>query len=98
MKTNTHDIDDWLAAEGGDEEWKAAVRRLHQRARDRGDIVVVYRNSDFGGPGLGDVKITTYGSAASQLEAAQFPDGPPATLPDIGGEINWRYQLEGELR
>lgn len=93
------DLEQFIADNAdGDDGWADAVRRLVARAHGRGDIVVVYRNSDLGHPDLGTTKITTYGSADSQLEVAQFPDGPPHTLPDMGGEINWRYTLEGQLQ
>ena len=36
----------------------------------------------------------SFGSPAAQLET----DHPPQTLPDIGGAINWRYQLIGTYR
>lgn len=56
----------------------------------RGDGAAVYRNQDMGNRDLGQVTVASYGSPAAQLETAE----PPATLPDIGGVIGWRYQLE----
>ncbi len=57
----------------------------------RGDGAAVYVNEDLGHSDLGRVQVVSYGSAAAQLEVAD----PPVTLPDIGGRINWRYQLHG---
>lgn len=60
----------------------------------RGDGAAVYENHDLGHPEVGHVQITSYGSSAAQLET----DEPPSRLPDIGGQINWRYQLIGTYR
>lgn len=60
----------------------------------RGDGIACYENQDMGHPGLGDRKFCSYGSSAAQLET----DTPPERLPDIGGEINWRYTLIGVHR
>jgi hypothetical protein len=57
---------------------------------DRGDGAAIYRNHDLGHPDVGMPKIVSYGSKMAQLEVAK----PPEQLPDIGGEINWRFQLE----
>lgn len=65
-----------------------------QRWFDRGDGVAVYENHDLGHPELGHRKFLSYGSADAQLET----DEPPERLPDIGGAINWRYQLVGVYR
>ena len=67
-------------------------QRIGQRAFDRGDVLVVYINDDLSHPDLGLTQVCSYGSAESMLERTQFPE-PPTTLPDIGGAINWRYQL-----
>ncbi len=91
MKTYTREeLDDLLSQqdlliEAGDtiERWIA-----------RGDGVAVYRNAELGHPNLGHVQIVSFGSKDAQLET----DFPPTTLPDIGGSINWRYQLEGAYR
>ena len=56
---------------------------------ERGDGVAVYVNHDLGHRDLGLRKFVSYGSPAAQLGT----DDPPQTLPDIGGDINWRYQL-----
>jgi hypothetical protein len=56
---------------------------------ERGDGCAIYRNEDLGHSELGHIKFVSFGGPKSQLEV---PD-PPKTLPDIGGEINWRYQL-----
>lgn len=63
----------------------------------RGDGVAVYEDADLSSPGLGDWKVTSYGSAAAQLET----DTPPMRLPDgVGGPgaINWRFVLVGTYR
>jgi hypothetical protein len=62
-----------------------------QRWLDRGDGAAVYENHDLGHPDAGMPKIVSYGSPAAQLEMAF----PPERLPDIGGEIGWRYVLIG---
>lgn len=82
----------------GDREWVEAIRVLGVRAHDRGDGLAVYVNQDLGHPELGDWQVVSYGSEASQLPV-EPEDGsgslsmPPTTLPDMGGRINWRYQL-----
>lgn len=63
----------------------------------RGDGVAVYEDRDLSSPGLGDWKVTSFGSAAAQLET----DQPPMHLPDgVGGEnaVNWRFVLVGTYR
>jgi hypothetical protein len=65
-----------------------------QRWLDRGDGVAVYENKDLGHPDLGHRKFASYGSPAAQLEAEEAPE----RLPDIGGQINWRYALVGTVR
>lgn len=104
--TPTLSLDDFWAivetqSEGPDDiyqaQYVAKVGELLGRVAARADFICVYRNEDFGSPDLGLLQITTYGSPASQIEESQFPDGPPIRLPDIGGAINWRYQLVGIL-
>ena len=75
-----------------DRYYAEAYTRLAVRAFERGDVLLVYVNDDLGHPDLGLTQVCSYGSAASQIEARQFPE-PPSTMPDIGGNINWRYQL-----
>lgn len=60
----------------------------------RGDGIAVYENHDLGHPDAGAWKPVSYGSPSAQLETGD----PPRTLPDIGGQINWRYQLIGTYR
>jgi hypothetical protein len=60
----------------------------------RGDGCAVYRNEALDSSNLGHRKFTSFGSPAAQLEG----DEPPTRLPDIGGQINWPYQLEGVCR
>lgn len=56
----------------------------------RGDGAAIYRNHDLSSSYVGDVQIVSFGSPFAQLEV----DEPPQRLPDIGGAINWQYQLE----
>lgn len=86
-----HDPDD----PDGNISYEENVGAFVSKVTGRGDLIAVYRNEDMGHPDLGLLQITSYGSTACQLERAQFPDGPPSTLPDIGGAINWRFQLMG---
>ena len=60
----------------------------------RGDGLAVYVNQALDSADLGSIQVTSYGSSSAMLET----DEPPVTLPDIGGSINWRYQLEGTYR
>lgn len=84
------DILDEIA--GNDLKWRAEVRAQCDRWLARGDSILVYENQEFGHPDMGSRQITSYGSHAAMLEADRFPQ-PPMTLPDIGSQINWRYQL-----
>lgn len=61
---------------------------------ERGDGVAIYRNEDLGHPHLGHRQFVSYGSPEAQIVDAF----PPTRMPDIGGAINWRYQLEGTYR
>lgn len=70
------------------------VIRLVSRWVDRGDGAAVYENHELGHPDLGAPKIASFGSPAAQLET----DDPPKRLPDIGNQINWRYQLVATYR
>lgn len=56
---------------------------------ERGDGVAIYENHDLSHPDLGCCKIVSFGSPEAQLETT----APPARLPDIGGQVNWRYAL-----
>jgi hypothetical protein len=62
----------------------------------RGDGCAIYRNEDLGHPEQGHLKFVSFGGPEAQLEVPE----PPKQMPDIGDEINWRYQLldtyEGE--
>jgi hypothetical protein len=68
--------------------------RIIQAWFNRGDGCAVYENHDMGHPGMGDKKFVSYGSPTAQLEVNE----PPQRLPDIGGDINWRYWLIGTCR
>jgi hypothetical protein len=61
---------------------------------ERGDGIAIYENVDLGHYDLGHVKFASFGSPAAQLEV----DEPPQTLPDIGGQINYRYYLKAVYR
>jgi hypothetical protein len=73
----------------------------------RGDGIAVYENQALDSASAGDKKFVSYGSEVAQLftgvvvvGGAGLPDqerwaDPPTRLPDIGGQINWRYQLIG---
>lgn len=61
---------------------------------ERGDGVAVYRNEAFDHSQFGHRQFTSYGSPAAQIETAEAP----VRMPDIGGAINWPYQLEGTYR
>lgn len=71
-----------------------ATIAILNRWLDRGDGIAIYENQDLGHPELGHVQFLSYGSPAAQLETEE----PPVRLPDIGGAINWRYQLVGVYR
>ena len=60
----------------------------------RGDGVAVYRNEAMDSANHGHRQFVSFGSPAAQLET----DDPPTRLPDIGGQINWAYQLEATVR
>lgn len=84
-------------------DWFRQVHALGQRAHARGDGVAVYVNNDLGHPEIGQWQVMSYGGPDSQLETrhkiwnsptfTHGDDNAPITLPDIGGRINWRYQL-----
>jgi hypothetical protein len=61
---------------------------------ERGDGVGIYQNQELGSDQAGHRQYVSFGSPAAQL----IEDPPPQRLPDIGGSINWRYQLEGIYR
>jgi hypothetical protein len=79
---------------GDDTSWHAATLATVNGWLARGDGVAVYRNVDLGSRDLGARQLVSYGSPAAQLEVTD----PPTRLPDIGGAINWRFQLEGTYR
>jgi len=60
----------------------------------RGDGVAVYENVELGHPDAGHRQYVSYGSPEAQLPE----DPPPTRLPDLGQNINWRYQLVGIYR
>lgn len=55
----------------------------------RGDGVAVYENHDMGHQAQGARQYLSFGSPAAQIADAE----PPVRLPDIGGNIGWRYVL-----
>ncbi len=80
-----------------EEQWPDGVKELHAACEQinqwlaRGDGAAIYRNEEFGHPGMGHIEIVSYGSSMAQLESQD----PPIQLPDIGTTINWRYRLIG---
>lgn len=60
----------------------------------RGDGAAIYVNHDLGSPEVGQIRIASYGSEVAQIESPE----PPDRLPDIGGQINWRWVLEAVYR
>lgn len=61
---------------------------------NRGDGVAVYENQEIGHSLCGHRKFVSFGSKEAQIEIGEA-DSPPKRLPDIGGDINWRYCLVG---
>lgn len=61
---------------------------------ERGDGVAVYENVALDSAGLGHRQFVSFGSPAAQLEMAE----PPVRMPDIGGSINWKYQLKATVQ
>jgi len=76
------------------EEWHETTLATINVWLERGDGIAIYQNHDLGHPTLGDYQFASFGSQAAQLEV----DEPPTTMPDIGHQINWRYQLVGTYR
>ena len=79
-----------------DEEHHDTVRKW----LDRGDGVAVYQNIALDHSRMGQRKFVSYGSEKCQLEPCHCDEAgcPPNRLPDIGGQINWPYRLEGVCR
>ncbi len=65
-----------------------------QRWLDRGDGVAVYENKALDSASLGHRKFESFGSPDAQIEVAE----PPTRMPDLGGSINWAYQLEAVVQ
>lgn len=91
MQYTRSEFEDLLAHTYPDPE---PVKAMIDKWLRRGDGAAVYQNADLGHQHQGHVKIVSYGSAKAQLEVP----APPARLPDIGQDINWRYQLAGVYR
>jgi hypothetical protein len=68
---------------------QAQNREVITRWLDRGDGCAVYEDHNLGSPNAGHRQFVSFGSPAAQLEGPN----PPQRLPDIGGVINWAYQL-----
>lgn len=77
-----------------DKVWEVKARNQVNRILSRGDGLAVYMNGDLSSSTCGEVRMASYGSPAAQLET----DTPPIQLPDIGNQINWRYQLSGTYK
>lgn len=60
----------------------------------RGDGIAVYENQNLGSRNQGHMQFVSYGSPAAQIELSE----PPQRMPDIGGRINWAYQLVGTYK
>jgi len=74
-------------------------RSIVNRWLERGDGAAVYENHDLGHPMLGHKVITSFGSAAAQLEVSEPPERlPDGLLRETTGRINWRYSLVGTYR
>lgn len=74
-----------------DESYVSSAAETINRWISRGDGVAVYENNDLGHPGLGQKQLVSFGSPDAQLEVSR--EELPSRLPDIGGNINWRYLL-----
>ena len=81
-----------VEADTGDPFVRRAIRLLDEWT-ERGDGCAVYRNEDLGHPQMGHLKFASFGGPV-----AMFRDPPPSRLPDMPGEINWRYALIGTYR
>lgn len=93
MTTETKTLAQILAEQSdGDKGWAAEALASMQRWQARGDSVLVYINEEFGHPEMGQAKYVSYGSENALIERTQYPE-PPAILPDVLGQINWRYVL-----
>lgn len=79
-----------------DEHFADMVAQQTHQWITRGDGVAIYRNMDLGHRDNGALKIASFGSSLAQIETDE--EHLPTTLPDIGGVINWRYQLVGWYR
>jgi hypothetical protein len=71
------------------EEDRAEVVRVINKWLARGDGVAVYTNNQLGHPMAGHQQFVSYGSPEALVESPE----PPVQMPDVGGAINWRYQL-----
>lgn len=71
------------------EEIRPSATPLFKKWLERGDGVAVYENMAFDSGNFGHKKFVSFGSDSAQLEVEE----PPQRLPDIGGQINWAYQL-----
>ena len=68
--------------------WKVLDEQHHgivQSWLDRGDGVCVYENVKIGHPNSGHQKF---------VPTNTFKDDPPTRMPDMNGQINWRYTLK----
>ena len=78
--------------------WADSVLPTLNKWLARGDGIAVYENHDLGHPMIGHKQFISFGSDVCQLDRPEWNEVPPQTLPDIGGAINWRYQLIGVYR
>ena len=63
----------------------------------RGDGIAVYQNAALDSSGAGHYKFLSFGSSAAQLETDRV-ESLPTRLPDMAGQINWMYQLQGTYK
>ena len=69
-------------------------RAVIERWLARGDGVAVYENGLIGDKNAGRRQFVSFGSNAALLPGYD----PPARMPDIGTDINWRYTLKFAYR
>ncbi|WP_156027791.1 hypothetical protein [Candidatus Solirubrobacter pratensis] len=61
---------------------------------ERGKGIALYRNEEFGHPGMGHTVGFTYGTSEAQFETPEPPvQCPDGLMREITGGINWRYRL-----
>lgn len=69
-------------------------RDTFNRWLSRGDGIAVYENTAMDSYACGHRQFASFGSPAAQIESPE----PPSRMPDIGHNINWKYQLVGTYK